>query len=327
MPPRMIVDVPGILVGNDTDRDNLTGCTVVLCPDGATAAVDVRGGAPGTRETDLLGPGCLVQKIHAILLTGGSAFGLAAADGVMRYLAERGLGFPMGQLHIPIVPAAVIFDLGVGSSAVYPDATAGWRAAIAARSDRLDEGSVGAGTGATVGKVLGTQNATKGGMGSAALGLADDVVVGALVVVNAMGDVVNPIGGQIIAGTRDPASGAFVSAVSQILRRPAPPSAPDPPNTTIGVVATNARLDRDALVRVAALGQDGIARAIRPAHTLYDGDTIFAVATGRSSAPVDPVAISVAAAEVVATAIVRAVTTATSLGGIPSASDLNGSKE
>jgi L-aminopeptidase/D-esterase-like protein len=323
VPARSILDVPGLLVGNDTDRENLTGCTVVLCPGGAVAAVDVRGGAPGTRETDLLAPGRLVQQVHAILLTGGSAFGLAAADGVMRFLNDRGYGHPIGQIRVPIVPAAVIFDLGIGSSTVYPDASSGWRAAIGAGSDTLEEGSVGAGTGATVGKVLGMQHATKGGLGSAALALAGDVVVGALVVVNALGDVVNPLNGQIIAGARDPAAGGFVSAVGQILRRPPAAAPPDPPaNTTIGVVATNARLTRDALVRAAALAQDGLARTIRPAHTLYDGDTIFALATGRSAVDVDPVAVSVAAAEVVATAIVRAVTAATSLGGIPSASEL-----
>lgn len=322
--PKSIVDVPGIQVGHDTDLENLTGCTVVLCPDGATAAANVRGGAPGTRETDLLGPGRLVQQVHAVLLSGGSAFGLAAADGVMRFLNDRGIGVPVGPVRVPIVPAAVIFDLGLGSSTVFPDAASGWRAAIAARSDSLLEGSVGAGTGATVGKVLGIQNATKAGVGSAALALGGDVVVGAIVVVNAVGDVVNPVNGQILAGARDPSTGRYVSAVGEILRRAVrsgPPSA-GPSNTTIGVVATNARLTRDELVRVASLAQDGLARAVRPAHTLHDGDTFFALATHRSETLVDPVAISVAAEEVVATAIVRAVTTATPLGGLPVGSNL-----
>lgn len=322
--PPSILDVPGLSVGNDTDRENATGCTVILCPGGATAAVDVRGGAPGTRETDLLGPGRLVQQIHAVLLAGGSAFGLAAADGVMRFLNDRGTGYPAGPAHVPIVPAAVIFDLGLGSSTVFPDATSGWRAAVAANADLLEEGSVGAGTGATVGKVLGIQNATKGGLGTASLALPGNVVVGALVVVNAFGDVVNPVNGQIVAGARDPRDGRFVSSVGQVLRRPPSKVVPNSLiNTTIGVVATNARLTRDVLVRVAALGQDGVARAIRPAHTLYDGDTIFALATGDSSAAVDPIAISVAAAEVVATAIVRAVMAATALANVPGASELS----
>jgi L-aminopeptidase/D-esterase-like protein len=285
--------------------------------------VDTRGGAPGTRETDLLSAGRLVQQVHAVLLTGGSAFGLAAADGVMRYLQDRGYGFPVGTLRVPIVPAAVIFDLELGSRAVFPDAAAGWRAAANARSDSVEEGSVGAGTGATVGKVLGIGNATKGGVGSAALHLAGDVVVGAIVVVNAVGNVVNPVNGRVLAGARDPATGRLTSAVTHLLRRQPPAVASvGPTNTTIGVVATNARLSRDELVRVAALAHDGLARAIRPAHTLFDGDTIFALATHRSESPADPVAISVAAGEVVATAIVRAISTATGLGGLPSASEL-----
>ncbi|MGH2461454.1 MAG: P1 family peptidase [Chloroflexota bacterium] len=314
-----IVDVPGVSVGQTTHLDSLTGCSVILCPDGAAAAVDVRGGAPGTRETDLLGPACLVQQIHAVLLTGGSAFGLAAADGVMRFLAERGFGLPAGGARVPIVPAAVLFDLGIGDSRAFPDGQDGWLAAANARDDGLDEGCVGAGTGATVGKILGIGQATKSGIGSAALRLANGITVGALVAVNALGDVVNPTTGQIVAGARDPATGAYVSAVGQILQRE-PPTAPSlGTNTTIGVVATDARLARDDLMRVAALAHDGLARVVRPAHTLLDGDTFFALATGQSAATPDPLAIAVASGEVVATAIIRAVLAARPLGSLPSA--------
>jgi len=327
VPPLTIVDVGGVSVGQSTDLTGLTGCTLVLCPDGAVAAVDVRGGAPGTRETDLLQSGRLVQQVHAILLTGGSAFGLAAADGVMRFLAERGHGFAVGAQRVPIVPAAVLFDLGVGSPHAYPNSDAGYRAAASAGSDGVDEGSVGAGTGATVGKIRGVEFATKGGIGTAALRLFDGVTVGAIVAVNSFGDVVNPTTGQTIAGSRDPETGEFLGAVRQILRgdgnTPAPPVGSA---TTIGVVATDAILDRDALTRVAALAQDGLARAVRPSHTLFDGDTFFALATGKSGTPGNPLAVAVAAGEVVATAIVRAVREARSLGGIPSASELGAAR-
>jgi L-aminopeptidase/D-esterase-like protein len=320
--PLSIVDVPGISVGHATDLTSLTGCTVVLCPEGAVAAVDVRGGAPGTRETDLLGPGRQVQKVNAVLLTGGSAFGLAAADGVVRFLAEAGHGYRAGNVRVPIVPAAVLFDLGIGNQHVYPGAEDGYRAAKAARADRLEEGCVGAGTGATVGKVLGLANATKAGIGSAALRLPNGVTVGAIVAVNAIGDVVNPLTGQIVAGSRDPQSGQFVSAVGQLLK--AEPTAGPSFNTTIGVVATDAALTRDELVRVAALAHDGLARVVRPAHTILDGDTFFALATGRASSQASPTAVAVAAGEVVATAILRAVMAAVALGGLPTARDVGG---
>ena len=316
-----IVDVPGISVGHATHLDSLTGCTVVLCPDGAVAAVDVRGGAPGTRETDLLGPSRLVQQVHGILLTGGSAFGLAAADGVMRFLAERGVGLQAGGVRIPIVPAAVLFDLGIGDPRAFPDSHDGWHAAENARSDTLDEGCVGAGTGATVGKVLGVRQAMKSGIGSAALRLSSGVTVGALIAVNALGDVVNPTTGQTIAGARHPETGGHVSAIGQILQREVQSTEMPGTNTTIGVVATDARLTRDDLTRVAALAHDGLARAVRPAHTLLDGDTFFTIATGRASAAPDPLAIAVAAGEVVATAIIRAVLSARPLGNLPSATE------
>lgn len=312
-----IVDVSGISVGHATDLNRLTGCTVVLCPPGATAAVDVRGGAPGTRETDLLGPGRLVQQVHAVVLAGGSAFGLAAADGVVRYLVERGHGWPVGSIRVPIVPAAILFDLGIGDPHAYPDASNGWQAAQSATSDRPEVGCVGAGTGAAVGKVLGINRAVKSGIGSAAIRLAGGATVGAIVAVNALGDVVSPVGGQILAGSRDPGTDEYVSAVSQLIHAEPITPAVAGTNTTIGVVATDAALGRDDLVRVAAAAHDGLARVVRPAHTLYDGDTFFALATGQSRAKANPVAVAVAAGEVVATAIVQAIMAAQPLGGLP----------
>jgi len=328
MRPLTVVDVAGISVGHWSDLTGLTGCTVVLCPEGATAAVDVRGGAPGTRETDLLGPGRLVERVHAILLAGGSAFGLAAADGVMRLLAERGHGFAVGPRRIPIVPGAVLYDLSVGNADAFPTADAGYRAAASASADSVEEGSVGAGTGATVGKVRGVEWATKGGIGTAALRLSDGVTVGAIVAVNSIGDVVNPTTGQILAGARDPQTGEFLGVVRQILRGESLTSTgPVGTATTIGVIATDADINREALVRAAALAHDGLARAVRPAHTLHDGDTFFALATGKSGVPGNPLAIAVAAGEVVATAIVRAVREARSLGGIPSVAEIEAARQ
>jgi L-aminopeptidase/D-esterase-like protein len=312
-----IGDVAGISVGHDTDLVGLTGCTVVLCPEGAEAAVDVRGGAPGTRETDLLGPGRLVRKINAVLLTGGSAFGLGAADGVMSYLAELGFGHRAGRSVVPIVPAAVLFDLGIGSETVHPTAESGYRACVAARPGPIVEGCVGAGTGATIGKVLGMARAMKSGIGTAALRLSDGITVGAIVAVNAYGDVVNPTSGQTIAGAREPTTGSFVGATAIIMRGEASSKPPPTGNTTIGVIATDAVLSRDDLVRVAALAHDGLARTVRPAHTIYDGDAFFALATGRNANAANPTAIAVAAGEVVATAIVRAVREARALGNLP----------
>ncbi|HEX8958719.1 MAG TPA: P1 family peptidase [Solirubrobacterales bacterium] len=305
-----ITDVPGVLVGHDTDLVGATGLTVVLCTAGAVGGVDVRGSAPGTRETDLLRPTNLVQEVHAVLLTGGSAFGLAAADGVMRYLEERGIGFPTGVANVPIVPAAVLFDLGVGSPSARPDAAAGYRACLAA-GRRVVEGSIGAGTGATVGKALGPAGAVKGGLGTASARLPNGIVVGAVVAVNALGDVYDPDTGRRVAGSR----GAGASVEGGV------PGT----NTTIGVVATSARLTKEGANKVAQMAQDGLARAIRPAHTMFDGDTLFALAMGTDETPSTPALVSAVgalAAEVVARAIVRACERATSLAGVPSTSDL-----
>lgn len=300
-----ITDIDGILVGHYTDAGNATGCTVILCPpDGAVGGVDVRGPAPATRETDLLRPGHLVERVNAVLLTGGSAFGLDAASGVMRFLEEKNIGYDTGVARVPIVPAAAIFDLAVGSAKVRPNADAGYRACVAATSSAVAEGRVGAGTGASVGHLLGPRFTSPGGLGTASQHIGKGVIVGALVVVNAFGDVVNPRTGEIIAGTRKPVVGGWLdsadaikSGVAQtILART---------HTTIGVVATNAALTKEQANLVAMMAHDGFARAIRPAHTLYDGDALFVLSAGKKEG--DVTAIGHTAAEVVAEAIVRAV--------------------
>jgi L-aminopeptidase/D-esterase-like protein len=290
-----ITEVDGVRVGHWTDADARTGCTVVLLPDdGAVAGVDVRGAAPGTRETDLLRPGMLVERVHAVCLSGGSAFGLAAADGVMRYLQEREIGVPVGMARVPIVPAAVIMDLGVGRP-VSPGPEAGYAACRAASAEAPAEGRVGAGTGATVGKLLGPEHAVAGGVGTAAVKLPGGAVVGALAVVNGVGDV-HDHEGRLLAG-----AGGW-----QLLIRGGPVGRPEVGgNTTIAVVATDARLDKSQCSRLATQAHDGLALAVRPAHTLYDGDTIFALSVGEVEA--DALSLGAAAAEAMWLAIERAV--------------------
>jgi L-aminopeptidase/D-esterase-like protein len=280
-----IRDVPGILVGHATDAVGMTGCTVVLATDGAIAGVDVRGSAPGTRETELLRPTALVERAHAICLAGGSAFGLAAADGVMRYLAERGIGFDTGARPVPIVPAAILFDLFVGSETASPGPDDGYAACeAAARGDDPLEGRVGAGTGATVGKLAGPEMTSPGGVGSAALRLPDGSTVGALAITNAVGNVIGR-DGRVLAGVRD-GSGGFVDAPGLLLAGPPPGRVPPSgTNTTLAVVATDATLDRAQCSRLAAQAQDALALAIAPVHTILDGDAVFVVATGRAPAP------------------------------------------
>ena len=297
-----ITAVPGIRVGHAQNDEALTGCTVILCEAGAVGGVDQRGGAPGTRETDLLRPMHRVEQIHGVLLTGGSAFGLDATGGVMRYLEERGIGFDVGVARVPIVPAAVIFDLAIGRADVRPDATMGYQACLNASTDPVIEGSVGAGTGATVGKILGMSNATSSGVGSASVEIGDGLFVGAIVVVNALGDVIDPHTGEIIAGARSADGFADTLQVMQKLHALSTASAN---NTVIGVVATNARLTKEEANKVAQMAHDGLARAIRPAHTMYDGDTIFALSIGDRSADVN--LIGAFAAEMFAEAIVRGV--------------------
>ncbi len=318
-----ITDIVGIRVGHWTHREAATGCTVILCEEGAVAGVEVRGAAPGTRETDLLRPGTLVSEVQAILLTGGSAFGLEAAGGVMRYLEERGIGFPAPAGPVPIVPAAVLYDLGIGDSAVRPDAEAGYAACLAASDGLVAEGSVGAGTGATVGKFKGLRHCTKGGLGTAS-GRWGDLMVGAVVAVNAVGEVVDPDTGRIVAGIRDE-SGGFVPTMELLsTMATAPPVSPT--NTTIGVVATNASLNKAEVNRLAQMAQSGLAQTLRPAHTMADGDSIFALALGKGpeSAIGDGglTLLGALAAQVVAQAVLRAVLQAESLAGIPAVRDL-----
>jgi L-aminopeptidase/D-esterase-like protein len=317
-----ITDVKGIKVGHYTDLAAATGCTVILCEQGASAGVDVRGSAPGTRETALLNPVCLVDQVHAILLSGGSAFGLNAATGVVRYLEERGFGFDVAVARVPIVPAAVLFDLTIGRADVRPDAEAGYQACLAATSGPVVEGTVGAGTGATVGKILSPKFATKGGIGTASQKLGRGIVVGAIVAVNAFGDVVAPATNKIIAGARKPVLGGFADSIQQ-MKGWVGQAAMAITNTTIGVVATNAYLNKAQATKVAQMAHDGLAMAIRPVHTMLDGDTVFALATGKPQKnTADVTVIGAIAADIMAQAVVRAVQRATGLGGIPAASEL-----
>lgn len=331
-----ITAVPGIRAGHFTYENAPTGCTVVIADGGAVGGVDVRGGAPGSVETDLLDPVATVQTVNAVLLAGGSAFGLAARDGVVRYLEERGEGFPVGDdIVVPIVPGAVIFDLRVADARPGPEC--GYRAAADAggsggvarlaegsdRAARLAEGSVGAGTGASVGKLRGMAWAMKGGAGTASVALESGLVVGAVVVVNAVGDVIDPSTGEVVVGARAD-DGGFADA-RRIIREQ-PTSAPPGQNTTIAVVATNARLTQSQATKVAQMAQDGLARAIVPSHTPGDGDTIFTLATGRLESGFDTGQVGALAAEVVTEAILRAVRAATGLPGLPAAKDLQGAR-
>lgn len=317
-----ITAVAGIRVGHYTLAERPTGCTVVLAEAGATAGVDVRGAAPGTRETDLLNPIDTVQQIHAVVLAGGSAFGLDAASGVMRFLDQRGVGFKVGRINVPIVPAAILFDLSVGANpAVRPTADCGYRAAEAATTAPAPEGNVGAGAGATVGKVAGPNRAMKAGVGTAAIALPDGTIVGALVAVNATGDVVDPATGKVVAGVRTP-DGRGLADARALLRSGALRPATLGANTTIGVVATNATLTKPQATKVAQMAHDGFARAISPVHTPSDGDTVFALATGAKPGAVDVGTIGALAADAVADAIVRAATQATGIAGYPAARDL-----
>ena len=297
-----ITAVRGIQAGHATNRRARTGCTVVLCPAGARAGVDVRGFAPGTRETDAIRPGRLVGQAHAILLTGGSAFGLDAASGVMRFLEEQGAGFPTAHGVVPIVPAAVVYDLAVGDPRVRPDKAMGYRACKAAGDTPVPTGRIGAGTGATVGKAPGLRRAD-GGIGSACARLPNGVTVGALMVVNAVGAIIDPGTGEMVAGAPDGAASQTADTTPEQQHERTPGIAGT--NTTIGVVATDAALSSVEANIVASMAHDGIARAIHPAHTLHDGDTLFALSTGKRKSDVN--AVGVLAAEVVAQAIVNAV--------------------
>ncbi len=319
---RTLTAVPGIKVGHVTMAERPTGCTVILTEAGAVAGVDVRGAAPGTRETDVLNPVNSIQQVHAIVLAGGSAFGLDAASGVMRYLDEKNVGFKLGVINVPIVPAAILMDLAVGGNPkVRPTADCGYRAAQSASADPVAEGNVGAGAGATVGKTAGANRAMKGGLGSSSITLPDGLIVSALIAVNAVGDVIDPSTGKVVAGVRTE-DGKGLADARVLLRTGALPQSRIGGNTTIGVIATNATLTKAQATKVAQMAHDGLARTISPAHTAADGDTIFALATGARTGADDVGRIGGLAAEVVADAVVRAVREATSIPGYPAARDL-----
>jgi L-aminopeptidase/D-esterase-like protein len=325
-----ITDIPGIQVGHAQDEGALTGCTVVLCEKGAIGGVDQRGGAPGTRETDAMHPMHLVNEVHAVVLAGGSAFGLDAATGAVRYLEERGVGFDVRVARVPIVPAAILFDLGIGNSDIRPDADMGYQACLNASSDPPAEGNIGAGTGATVGKILGLAGAMKSGIGTASLEIGNGVIVAAIVAVNVFGDVIDPENGQIIAGARVVQKGPIkvgkgpyfadtMKVMKSLIGRTALGFA-SRENTAIGIVATNARLTKEQINKVAQMAQDGLARTVRPAHTMLDGDTIFALATGEKKADVN--IIGSFGAVVFAQAVLRAVRKAESAAGLPCAGEV-----
>ncbi len=321
-----IVDVAGVSVGHFTDTRRPTGCTVVLVPEGAVCGVDVRGAAPGTRETELLSPLNAVEQVHAVLLAGGSAFGLDAAGGVMRWLEERGIGVQVGPARVPIVPAAILFDLWVGDARIRPDATAGHAACEAASREAPAQGNVGAGAGASVGKLFGIERAMKGGIGSASVTVGG-ITVGAIVAVNALGDVIDPASGQSIAGARTADGKALQGTMASLLHGELP--APFQPGaaTTLGVIATDALLTKSQANKIAQMAHDGLARSINPVHTMGDGDTLFALGTGAAGRTASTTLLGALAAEVTARAVVKAVRAASRLTGpglpdLPSLQDL-----
>jgi L-aminopeptidase/D-esterase-like protein len=309
-----LTDIPGIRVGHISDYHAITGCTAILCGQGAVGGVDIRGSASGTQEISTLDPLHVADRVHAIVLAGGSAFGLEAASGVRRYLAQRGVGLAFGGVHVPIVPAAILFDLGVGNGSVRPNVVMGEAAAAAATADAVQEGCVGAGTGATVGKIFGLKQAMKSGIGCFTVPLPDGVVVAALVAVNCVGDVRDPRSGKIVAGARKaPGSREFADTVEQMKRGVR--GGGDRGHTTLAVVATNARLTKSQATKLAQLSGLGMARTIYPVNTMSDGDTVFALSLGDHQADID--VLGVAAAEAVAESILRAVKLARTLGDIP----------
>src|SRR5581483_127111 len=316
-----ITDVPGVRVGHASDFEAITGCTVVLFDNEARGAIDLRGGGTSTRQIDPLLTYHSYGRIHGIFLTGGSAYGLDAAGGVMRYLEERGIGLDVGYgVVVPSVPTAVIFDLGIGNGKVRPTPEMAYKACLSASSSPIQEGSVGAGTGATIGKLLGIRTATKGGIGSVSYNLGNGSILGVLVVVNAFGDVLDPKSGEIIAGVRNSQDGkefpGSVNLFKQGVMRKIEPSE----NTTLAVVATNINFSKSELIRVARIGQTGIARVVFPSHTTSDGDLVFAVSCGNLEG--DANVVGIIAAELISEAIIRAVKSAKNLGGIPSWKDI-----
>lgn len=320
---RNITTVPGITVGHVTLTERPTGCTVIMAPaNGAVGGVDVRGGAPGTVETDLLAPDNTVERVNAIVLSGGSAFGLATRDGVVTYLAEKKIGYRTGARPVPIVPGAILYDLSIGGRPeITPGSDCGYKAAAAATAGEIEEGNVGAGAGATIGKMMGGGRAMKGGLGSSALVMSDGLIVGALVAVNAVGSVIDPRTGKPVAGVRT-ADGKGLEDPFAIVRRGVVQPGPAREATTIGVIATNARLTKAQALKIAEMAHDGFARAIVPSHTPSDGDTIFVLATGDFGAEPNVGSIGALAAEAMADAIIRAVRAARSIPGYPAAGDI-----
>jgi L-aminopeptidase/D-esterase-like protein len=320
-----ITDVAGIEVGHFTDTRRPTGCTVVVVREGAVAGVDVRGAAPGTRETDLLAPTHLIERVHGILLAGGSAWGLDAASGVMRWLEEQGVGFPVGPVRLPIVPGAVLFDLMLGDASVRPDAAAGYRACELASGKAPAQGNVGAGTGAVVGKLFGIERAMKGGIGTASI-TVEGITVGALVACNAVGDVLDPDTAQVVAGARSRNGKSLLDSRRALLRGEAPKPLLAGTNTSIGVIATDAVITKAQASRLATMAHDGLARSINPVHTMSDGDTLFALGTGRAGRSLGMMTLGTMAAEVTAMAVLRAVRAAQGITvgklHLPAAGDL-----
>jgi len=315
-----LTDVAGIRVGHHTLSERPTGCTVVIADPPAVGGVDVRGGAPGTRETDLLDPVNTVERVNAIVLSGGSAFGLDTASGAVKWLDEHGAGFETTVARVPIVPAAILFDLGLGDPHIRPSADCGYRAAAAAQSGPVAEGSVGAGAGATVGKLMGLPRAMKSGIGTASLATNTGLIVGALAAVNSFGDVIDPATGRVVAGVRT-ADGRGLADARRMLRENNGIAAASGENTTLVVVATNVTLTKAQATKVAQMAQDGLARAIAPVHTPFDGDTVFVLATGGRTQKDDVLIVGALAADVTASVIVRAVSQATAAGGIPALRD------
>jgi L-aminopeptidase/D-esterase-like protein len=317
-----ITDVPGVLVGQVSDMEAITGCTVLVFPDGAVGGVDVRGSATGTREIDTLSALHVAPRVHAITLAGGSAFGLDAAGGVMRALEAQGIGFPMRAARVPLVPAAILYDLGIGSATRRPDAEMGYAACQAAGAGHIEEGKAGAGTGATVGKLFGMAQAMQGGVGTASRYLNNSLWMGALAVCNAFGDVVDPATGRLLAGTRHTPDAMTLADTARLLRDGVKPRGMQGTNTTLAVVATNAHLSKPQAQKLAQLAQHGFVRGLSPAHTMFDGDIVFAVSTGSEAA--DLTQLGVIAAELLATCLGRAVRAARSIGGVPGLGDTPG---
>lgn len=321
----MLTSISGFRVGHGTDEAGCTGCTVILCPEGTVGGVDIRGSAAGTREMDALSPMHLVPHVHAVILAGGSAFGLDAAGGVLRYLEERGIGFDVQVTRVPIVPAAILFDLRLGDAHARPDDRMAYHACLEATAGPFLEGSVGAGAGATVGKLFGLGQAMKSGLGTAGVGLPRGLQVAALVAVNAFGDVRDPATGRLVAGARIAAESREFADTASAMQRGVLPRGYQPENTTLAIVATNARLTKVQATKMAQMAQQGLVRTISPVHTTLDGDLVIGLATGEVEADLN--AVGIAAAAVVAESIVRAVKAARSLGGVPAWRDLGGRSE